>query len=97
MRGLWSETNWRLDGDALLLPNGRRLTLASIRQWQENLYLGTFDLTRHWTGWRIRNHYLIAPGGTMRQGYLAEHYLRHLIQTATWSRQDISRRQLAFW
>lgn len=97
MRGLWSETNWRLDGDALVLPSGKRLALASIRRWQEDLYKGTFDLTRQWNGWRVRSHYLIAPGGTMRRGYLAENYLRHLIQQAAWSRQDIGRRQLSLW
>jgi len=97
MRGLWSETNWRLDDDALVLPSGRRIKLATIRQWQENLYLGAFDLTRQWNGWRVRGHHLIAPGGTMRRGYLAEHYLRHLIQSAGWQRQEASRRQLTLW
>lgn len=97
MRGLWSETNWRLDNDALVLPNGRRLSLASIRQWQEDLYAGAADLTRHWSGWRVRQQFLIPPGGSMRQGYLSEHYLRHLAQTADWHRKERQRRQLALF
>lgn len=97
MRGLWSESNWRLDTDAIVLPTGRRIPLASIRRWQEDVYSGAFDLTRQWSGWRVRSHYLIAPGGTMRRGYLAEHYARHLIQSAAWAREETSRRQLTLW
>lgn len=50
MRGFWSETSWRLDGDARLLPNGQRLTLASIRQWQADLIEGRCDLPGKWSG-----------------------------------------------
>jgi hypothetical protein len=95
--GLWSESNWRLEHDALILPNGRRLTLAGIRQWQEDLYDGAADLTRHWNGWWIRQQFLIAPGGTTRRGYVTELYLRHAVQMADWHRNEISRRQLALF
>ena len=97
MRGIWSEKNWRLDHDALILPNGRRLTLAGIRQWQEDLYDGAANLTRHWNGWRVRQQFLIAPGGSMHRGYLSERYLRHIVQTAEWQRKELQRRQLALF
>lgn len=45
MRGFWSVKNWRLDGDALLMPNGQRLSLKDIREWREDLYAGNADLT----------------------------------------------------
>lgn len=61
MRGLWSEANWFLDDDALLLPNGHRLKLTTIRQWQEDLLIGQFDLTGKWAGWRIRQQWLYRP------------------------------------
>lgn len=32
MRGFWSETNWRLDGDALLMPNGWRIPLNATKK-----------------------------------------------------------------
>ncbi|CAM5409305.1 hypothetical protein RLIN73S_02296 [Rhodanobacter lindaniclasticus] len=41
MQGFWS---WRLDNDALLLPNGQRLHLRDIRQWQADLIAGNADL-----------------------------------------------------
>lgn len=95
MRNLWSETNWRVDGDALLLPNGRRLKLAAIRQWQEDLLIGRFDLTGKWAGWRVRQQWLIPPGSTVRTLRLSEGYARHAARMELWHRQDISRRQLA--
>lgn len=97
MRGLWSEKNWRLDGDALVLPNGRRLKLASVLQWQSDLLMGRFDLTGQWAGWRIRQQWLIPPGGTIRTWRLSEHYARHAARTEQWHRQDVSRRQLALF
>lgn len=48
MQGLWSEENWRLDGDALVLPSGQRIKLADIRQWRSDLVTGQFDLTGKW-------------------------------------------------
>ena len=97
MRGFWSETNWRLDRDALMLPNGQRITLASIRDWQGRLMVGEFDLTGKWAGWRVRQQWLIPPGGTMRRGCIAQHTLARTIQTADWGRLETSRRQLALF
>lgn len=94
MRGLWHESNWRLDQEALVLPNGQRLALSSIRDWQGRLLVGEFDLTGKWSGWRVRQQFLIPPGGTMRRGRIAERTLRHLAQTQAWSEQDVGRRQL---
>jgi hypothetical protein len=97
MRGFWSETNWRLDGDALLMPNGQRLKLASILQRQTDLLEGRFDLTGKWSGWRVRQQWLIPPNGTIRRGRLAQHVLRHLAQTSEWERRDADRQQLALF
>lgn len=94
MQGFWKETHWRIEGDALELPNGRRIPLKHIRQWQEDRVTGRADLTGKWPGWRIRQQFLIAPGGSMRRGMISEHYLRHIVQTEDWNRLDVSRRQL---
>lgn len=93
MRGLWSEANWRLERDALVLPNGHRLRLASIRDWRENLVTGQHDFTGKWSGWRVRQQWLIPPGGTMRRGRIAERALRHFAQAHEWDLQERSRRQ----
>jgi hypothetical protein len=45
MRGFWSESNWRLDGDALLMPNGQRITLKHILQWRADQVEGRHDLS----------------------------------------------------
>lgn len=94
MRGMWHEPNWRLEDGALILPNGHRLTLASIRQWQLNLYSGTADLTGKWSGWRIRQQWLIPPGGSIRTRRLSESGARHAAQVETWNHHETSRRQL---
>jgi hypothetical protein len=94
MRGLWSETNWRLDHDALVLPTGRRIRLKDILQWQADRVNGRHDFTGKWPGWRVRQQWLIAPGGTIRRGRIAEHVLRHIVQMNEWELAEISRRQL---
>jgi hypothetical protein len=97
MRGQWSEKNWRLDGDALVLPNGWRIALADIRQWRSDLIQGCTNLTGQWAGWKVRQQWLIPPGGGIRTWRLSEHYVRHAARTEIWHRQDISRRQLALF
>lgn len=97
MQGLWSEKNWRLDEDALILPNEWRISLASIRQWRSDLIEGRFDLTGRWSGWRIRQQWLIPPGGSIRTWRLSESYARASARTETWAAQEISRRQLALF
>lgn len=97
MRGFWSETNWRLDHDALLMPNGQRIPLKHILQWRVDQIEGRHDLSGKWPGWRVRQQWLIAPGGTIRHGRIAQHVLQHLMQTAARHEQEISRRQLALF
>ncbi|TAL72899.1 MAG: hypothetical protein EPN56_14190 [Rhodanobacter sp.] len=86
-----------MEDGALWMPNGRQLKLAHIRQWQEDLYQGAADLTRQWNGWRVRQQFLIAPGGSMQRGRISQHYLQHVIQAAEWQRRDTARRQLSLF
>ncbi|OOG55759.1 hypothetical protein B0E47_07730 [Rhodanobacter sp. B05] len=97
MHGFWSETNWRLDGDALLMPNGWRLPLRDVLQWRDDLMQGRHDLGGRWSGWRVRQQWLIAPGGSVRQHRIAEHVMRQHIRTADWDRQELGRRQLTLF
>lgn len=97
MRGFWSETNWRLEGADLIMPSGQRIALKHVRQWQNDRLIGCYDLTGKWPGWRVRQQWLIAPGGTLRRGRIAERTLRHVVQTMAWAEQDVSRRQLALF
>lgn len=97
MRGYWNETRWRLDDDALILPNGRRITLVSIRDWQADRLDGRFDLAGKWAGWRIRQHWLIPPGATLRRGCISEYHLKHLIYVHDVDRIDLGRRQMALF
>lgn len=97
MRGLWNAKHWALIGNALQLPNGRAIALDAIRQWQADRLTGRADLSGQWPGWRIRQQFLIAPGGSMRHGRISEGYLRHLIQAADWERLEASRRQLTLF
>jgi len=97
MRGFWSETNWRLDGDALLMPSGQRLSLKYILQWRADLVEGRCDLPGKWSGWRVRQQWLIPPGGSLRQHRIAEHVMRYHINAYDWDRKEISRRQLVLF
>lgn len=97
MQGLWKESNWAIDGNDLALPTGRRIALKQIRQWQDDTIEGRLDLRGKWPGWRIRQQFLIAPGGSMRRGRISENYLRHLVQVVDWDRAEISRRQLSLF
>jgi hypothetical protein len=94
MQGFWSEKNWRLDGDALLLPNGWRIPLKHVLQWRKDLIEGNADLRGKWSGWRVRQQWLIAPGGSMRQHCIAEHVMRYRVSRWDWERKETSRRQL---
>ncbi|MHB1271511.1 MAG: hypothetical protein ACYCZD_01870 [Rhodanobacter sp.] len=97
MRGFWTESQWRIDGADLVLPNGQRLALSNIRQWRANLIDGNLDLCGRWPGWRVRQHYLIAPGGSLRRGRIAERTLRHIVQGHDTERIEHSRRQLGLF
>lgn len=97
MRGFWSVKNWRLDDDALQMPNGQRLPLKHILQWRADLIEGSADLTGKWSGWRVRQQWLIPPGGTIRRGRIAQRVLAHDIQQLEWAAQEISRRQLTLF
>jgi hypothetical protein len=97
MRGFWSEKNWRLDDDALLMPNGQRVQLKAVLQWRADLIDGRFDLTGKWSGWRVRQQWLIPPGGSIRQNRIAQRMLEHDIRTWDWDRKEISRLQLSLF
>ena len=97
MRGFWSDTQWRIEGDALLMPNGQRLALKHIMQWRSDVIAGRYDLSGKWPGWKVRQQYLIAPGGSTRQGCIPEHVMRHIVQMHDMERRDHSRRQLALF
>jgi hypothetical protein len=97
MRGFWSEKNWRLDDDALLMPNGWRVPLKDVLQWRDDLITGRHDLSGKWSGWRVRQQWLIAPGGSMRHHCIAEHVMRHRVSKWDWERKEISRRQLTLF
>lgn len=95
MRGFWHARNWTIDGNALLLPNGWRIPLSHIRQWRLDLIEGRFDLTGKWSGWRIRQHWLIPPGATLRSARITPDYLWASLQ---WdNRREVSRRQLGLF
>lgn len=94
MRGFWNEKNWRLDGPDLVMPSGKRLALRHVLKWQDDRLTGRLDLTGKWPGWRVRQQWLIAPGGSLRHGRIAERTLRHVIQTNGWHELDVSKRQL---
>jgi hypothetical protein len=97
MKGLWSEKNWRLDGDALLMPNGQRLALRHILQWRVDLIEGRAHLPAKWSGWRVCQQWLIAPGGSIRQGRISQHEMQHIVRTHDWDRKETSRRQLTLF
>ena len=97
MRGFWGKEHWALDGDALRMPNGQRITLKAILQWQHDQTIGNIDLSGKWPGWRVRQQWLIAPGGTMRRGKIANHVLRQLMTFSEWDHSDVSRRQLSLF
>ena len=59
--------------------------------------MGNVDLSGKWPGWKVRQQYLIAPGGSMRQGRIPEHVMRHLVQVHDMERVDLSRRQLVLF
>lgn len=97
MRGFWSNKNWRLDGDALIMPNGWRIQLAHVRQWRQDLIDGNADLPGKWSGWRIRQQWLIPPGGSIKRGRIAQHVLAHDIRQLEWSDRETSRLQLSLF
>lgn len=97
MRGFWNEKNWRLDTDALLMPNGQRLPLKNILQWRVDLIEGRCDLPGKWSGWRVRQQWLIPPGGSIRQHRIAQHVLEHEIREFDWTRKEIGRLQLCLF
>lgn len=76
------------------MPNGWRIPLEHIRQWRQDLIGGNADLTGHWSGWRIRQQWLIPPGGTMRRGRIAQHVLARCIAECERDAAEIGRRQL---
>jgi len=97
MKGFWSEKNWCLDHDAVVMPNGQRIALKHILQWRADQIEGRYDLTGKWSGWRIRQQWLIAPGGSIRRLRIAQHVVQHVVQASRWEAEEVSRRQLALF
>lgn len=93
MNGFWAEERWKIHGDCLVLPSGQLITLERIRHELGERMMGNADLRGHWSGWRVRQQFLIAPGGTMRQGRIAEHVMKHLVQVNDIERIAKNRRQ----
>ena len=94
LRDFWHAAHWHIDGADLVLPNGWRIPLIDILRWRENLITGNADLTGHWSGWRVRRQWLIAPGGSLRHHRMSEHVLRHHISQSDREHKEVSRRQL---
>jgi hypothetical protein len=79
------------------MPNGHRLTLRHILQWRADLIDGRFDLTGKWAGWRVRQQWLIPPGGSVRQYRIAQHVLAYEIRDRDWQRKELNRKQLSLF
>jgi hypothetical protein len=89
----WHASNWKLDGEYLILPNGHRLHLLhDIRRWRNDLVDGNVDLPGQWSGWRIRQQFLIPPGSSIHRTRLTARYLKSMLHWDT--RPEMSRRQL---
>jgi hypothetical protein len=92
--GFWHASRWRIDGTHLVMPNGWHIPLVDILRWREDLITGNADLTHHWSGWRVRQQWLIAPGGNLRHHRIAEHVMLRHISEWDWTCKEIGRRQL---
>jgi hypothetical protein len=68
-----------------VLPNGRRIWLKDVLQWQADRVDGRHDFTGKWPGWRVRQQWLIAPGGAIRRGRISEHVRHHVMQMNEWT------------
>jgi hypothetical protein len=97
LRGFWHASRWRIDSTDLVMPNGWRIPLIDVLRWREDLITGNADLTGRWSGWRVRQQWLIAPGGSLRHHRIAEHVMLRHISQLDWERKEISRRQMALF
>jgi hypothetical protein len=94
MRGFWAEANWKIDGTDLVLPNGRRIALKEVLQWQADKTMGNLDLLGKWAGWKVRQQWLIVPGGSPRRGRIAQHSMKHIIRMHEWELGEVGRLQM---
>jgi len=90
---------WTYDDETqeLRTPHGRVLSIHDIATMLADQRDCRLDLDGKWSGWRLRQQWLIVPGGTMKRGRIAQHVLRHLTQMSEWEQQDLGRRQLALF
>jgi hypothetical protein len=70
--------NWMYDNDLqqFTTPNGRTVTLHEIAQLLQDQAESRHDLAGPWTGWRIRQNRLIAPGTKFRESDITPTNLR---------------------
>ncbi|WP_369929331.1 hypothetical protein [Xanthomonas sp. NCPPB 2632] len=62
---------FQLDGDSLILPNGRRVALDAIEDWAMAAWGGRQTIqTEKWRGWRIVQQYLVPPFKTIHNSGL---------------------------
>jgi hypothetical protein len=66
MRGFWHEHHWTVKDGCLLLPNGCAIPLSDIVAWWQSRINGNMDLAGQWSGWRVRQQFLLQPSQTMR-------------------------------
>ncbi|SKB73639.1 hypothetical protein [Luteibacter sp. 22Crub2.1] len=71
---------WRLDGQDLINPEGRRIPLREIQNWAMARHDGRQDIqTDKWRGWRIVQQYLVPPGRTMANGGISLGAIKSLV------------------
>ena len=60
--------NWQYNQERqeFVTPSGRTISLAEIVGMLEARLYCNFDFEGPWTGWKMRGHRLIPPGGTLR-------------------------------
>lgn len=70
--------NWLYDNDLqqFTTPSGQVVTLLQIAQLLQNQVNCSHDFAGAWTGWRIRQNRLIAPGQTFKGSQITPNNLR---------------------
>jgi len=70
--------NWLYDNDLqqFTTPSGQTITLLQIAQILQDQVNCSHDFVGAWTGWRIRQNRLIAPGQTFKASQITPNNLR---------------------
>jgi hypothetical protein len=73
---------WQFEKDRLIAPNGWEFLLRELLVTRSDQISGRIDLrTTEWSGWRIRQQYLVAPGQHINES-LNVRALAHLTRNA---------------